>query len=256
MYASPDNYIPQTGSLRRPLLMWLHRRRRFAGVHVAHHRRAAGSQRRPSFLGSHDLPGVQSTSAIRFPNVVFHRRTSSSQFARAAPVSTPALPLATIFYPLVRSLRQTEAPPRKWLFIAAAPLAIDFSLDVFRHLGEHAFFAFHHRRAARRGRRFLCHARLDGFESCANGDKSYDADQRQHQPSRQFSPASPQRPATTARPIAASDTPLSAVTCQRCPRRLDALPATNSTCKLRRSHRTTLTGHHTRKRVATSASIR
>ena len=36
--------------------------------------------------------------------------------------------LATVVYPLVRSLRQIEAPARKWLFIAAAPLAIDFTL--------------------------------------------------------------------------------------------------------------------------------
>ena len=39
--------------------------------------------------------------------------------------------VATLFYPLVRSLRQTEAPPRKWLFIAAAPMAIDFGLGYF-----------------------------------------------------------------------------------------------------------------------------
>lgn len=31
-------------------------------------------------------------------------------------------------YPLFRSLRSTSAPPRKWLFIAAFPLLIDFSL--------------------------------------------------------------------------------------------------------------------------------
>ena len=36
--------------------------------------------------------------------------------------------VATIVYPLVRSLRQTEAPARKWLFLAAAPLAIDFTV--------------------------------------------------------------------------------------------------------------------------------
>ena len=29
----------------------------------------------------------------------------------------------------MRSLRQTEAPERKWLFIAAAPLAIDFLFE-------------------------------------------------------------------------------------------------------------------------------
>jgi uncharacterized membrane protein len=35
---------------------------------------------------------------------------------------------ATILYPLFRSLRHTEAPARKWLFLAATPLAIDFAL--------------------------------------------------------------------------------------------------------------------------------
>jgi uncharacterized membrane protein len=39
--------------------------------------------------------------------------------------------IATLSYPLVKSLRQTEAPPRKWLFIATAPLAIDFALGYF-----------------------------------------------------------------------------------------------------------------------------
>jgi len=39
--------------------------------------------------------------------------------------------VATVFYPLLRSLRQTDAPPRKWLFLAAAPLAIDFALGYF-----------------------------------------------------------------------------------------------------------------------------
>jgi uncharacterized membrane protein len=36
--------------------------------------------------------------------------------------------LATLVYPLARSLREIEAPPRKWLFMAAAPLAIDFAI--------------------------------------------------------------------------------------------------------------------------------
>jgi uncharacterized membrane protein len=33
-----------------------------------------------------------------------------------------------LLYPLVRSLRTTTTPARKWLLMAAAPLAIDFSL--------------------------------------------------------------------------------------------------------------------------------
>jgi uncharacterized membrane protein len=36
--------------------------------------------------------------------------------------------VATLLYPLVRSLKQTDAPPRKWLFLGAAPLAIDFTI--------------------------------------------------------------------------------------------------------------------------------
>lgn len=36
-----------------------------------------------------------------------------------------------LVYPLVRSLRTTTTPARKWLFLAAAPLAIDFSLTFF-----------------------------------------------------------------------------------------------------------------------------
>lgn len=36
-----------------------------------------------------------------------------------------------LIYPLVRSLRRTTTPARKWLVLAALPLAIDFSLTFF-----------------------------------------------------------------------------------------------------------------------------
>lgn len=36
-----------------------------------------------------------------------------------------------LIYPLVRSLRLTSTPDRKWLLLAALPLAIDFSLTFF-----------------------------------------------------------------------------------------------------------------------------
>lgn len=39
--------------------------------------------------------------------------------------------IAVILYPLVKSLRSVEAPERKWLFVAAVPMAIDFSLEFF-----------------------------------------------------------------------------------------------------------------------------
>jgi uncharacterized membrane protein len=34
-------------------------------------------------------------------------------------------------YPLIRSLHSTDVPKAKWLFLAAAPLGIDFSLTLF-----------------------------------------------------------------------------------------------------------------------------
>jgi len=39
--------------------------------------------------------------------------------------------LTLLLYPLIRSLRNTSFPPRKWLILAALPLAIDFSLTFF-----------------------------------------------------------------------------------------------------------------------------
>jgi len=36
---------------------------------------------------------------------------------------------AAALYPLARSLRRIDTPPRKWLFIAAAPLAVDFAIE-------------------------------------------------------------------------------------------------------------------------------
>jgi uncharacterized membrane protein len=36
-----------------------------------------------------------------------------------------------LLYPLIRSLRTTIWPPREWLLLAAAPMAIDFSLTFF-----------------------------------------------------------------------------------------------------------------------------
>jgi uncharacterized membrane protein len=41
------------------------------------------------------------------------------------------LALATLAYPLARSLKRTEPPRLVWLFLAAAPLAIDWSLGYF-----------------------------------------------------------------------------------------------------------------------------
>jgi uncharacterized membrane protein len=39
--------------------------------------------------------------------------------------------VAALSYPLVRSLKSTDTPPRLWLILAAVPLAIDFALGYF-----------------------------------------------------------------------------------------------------------------------------
>ena len=39
--------------------------------------------------------------------------------------------LVLLVYPLIRSLHSTDVPKAKWLFLAAAPLGIDFSLTLF-----------------------------------------------------------------------------------------------------------------------------
>ena len=41
------------------------------------------------------------------------------------------LALAVLAYPLTRSLKRTDTPRLVWLFLAAAPLAIDWSLGYF-----------------------------------------------------------------------------------------------------------------------------
>jgi uncharacterized membrane protein len=38
---------------------------------------------------------------------------------------------ASLVYPLARSLKSSETPPRIWLILSAVPLAIDFGLGYF-----------------------------------------------------------------------------------------------------------------------------
>jgi len=38
--------------------------------------------------------------------------------------------IASLMYPLVRSLSRTDTPPRRWLLLAAVPMAVDVGVDV------------------------------------------------------------------------------------------------------------------------------
>ena len=127
MYASPSNYQPQTGSLRRPMLVWLIAATGSLAVLLL----IIGA---PLALNA-GRPFLSLTIYHAF-SFVCHQIPERSFFVGAHKFAVCSrctglyvgFTLATLIYPLVRSLRQTEAPPRKWLFLAAAPLAIDFSL--------------------------------------------------------------------------------------------------------------------------------
>ena len=127
MYASPTQYIPQTGSLRRPLMMWF----------IV----AAGTVAVMSLIIGAPLAlkaghPIWAQAIYRAFGHVCHQIPERSffiaehQFAVCARCTGvyAGFTFATVLYPLVRSLRQIEAPARKWLFLAAAPLAIDFTV--------------------------------------------------------------------------------------------------------------------------------
>ena len=139
MYASPTQYIPQIGSLRRPLIVWfivatgcLAVMSLIVGaplaVNAGHPVLAQTIYRTFSFL-CHQIPERSFFIA-------------EHQFAVCARCTGlyAGFTLATFVYPLVRSLRLIEAPPRKWLFMAAAPLAIDFTLG-FLGIWENTHFS-------------------------------------------------------------------------------------------------------------------
>ena len=128
MYAPPNQYIPQTGSLRRPLVMWF----------IA----AVGSLAVMSLiigapLALHAGQPFWGLTLYRSFSYVCHQNPDRSFFVAGHPFAVcsrctglyAGFAFATLLYPLVRSLRRTEAPPRKWLFIAAAPLAIDLTVN-------------------------------------------------------------------------------------------------------------------------------
>ena len=125
-----DNYITQTGSLRRPLLMWF----LTATVSLAIMSLILGA---PLALDTgHPFWGLTIYRAFSYVCHQIPERSffiAGHQFAVCSRCTGlyGGFAAAAVLYPVIRSLRQTEAPARKWLFIAAAPLAIDFALGYF-----------------------------------------------------------------------------------------------------------------------------
>lgn len=121
-------YVQQTGSIRKPLATWLI-------VLVASLLVMLLIVAAPLALAS----GHQSTAYniyLAF-SYVCHQIPARSFFIDQHPFAVcsrctgiySGFLIGVMAYPLVRSLRRTETPARKWLFVAAVPLAVDFSLE-------------------------------------------------------------------------------------------------------------------------------
>lgn len=130
MYASPENYIPQSISFGRQLAVWVIIA--LGSIVITSAIIAA-----PLALNSGHL--IWALPIYHAFSLVCHQLPERSFFIAGHPFAVCArcfglyagFTLATIAYPLVCSLKKTDAPPRKWLFIAAAPLLIDYALGAF-----------------------------------------------------------------------------------------------------------------------------
>jgi uncharacterized membrane protein len=124
------NYISQTGSNVKPFAVWLllsFGALLFIGLIVAAplaiatgHETIASNIYRPFSYLCHQIP-ARSFFVAEHPFAVCSRCTGIYA----------GFLVATIAYPLIKSLRRTETPARKWLLLAALPLAVDFSLEFF-----------------------------------------------------------------------------------------------------------------------------
>ena len=123
-------YVQQTGSIRKPLAAWI---TVLAGSLLvlllivsaplalsAGHQSIAYYIYLPFSYLCHQIP-ARSFFMAEHPFAVCSRCTG---------IYAGVL-IGVIFYPLLKSFRSTATPPRKWLFFAAAPLGIDFSLEFF-----------------------------------------------------------------------------------------------------------------------------
>ena len=122
-------YVPQTGSIRKPLVTWL--------IVLAFTLVIC------SLIVAAPVALANGHSAIAFNiylpfSYLCHQIPARSFFLAEHPLAVcsrctgiyAGFLLGVIVYPIVRSLRSTATPERKWLFIAAIPLAIDLSLEL------------------------------------------------------------------------------------------------------------------------------
>ena len=127
MSLSVGEYIPQTNSTRRPFIVWL------VSVSLMLSVVALIVGAPIAIASSHIKLGLTIYQAF---STFCHQLPERSFFVAGYPFAVCArctglyggFTLLLILYPLVRPLRSVSVPSPKWLFLAAAPLFIDFSL--------------------------------------------------------------------------------------------------------------------------------
>jgi uncharacterized membrane protein len=123
----PNQYVPQCVTDRRPLIMWslvVLGAFSFVGLLLA-----------APLAQANGLPWFSSAVYEAFSHVC-HQTPERSFYLAGFPLAVCArctglyvgFAAAVAFYPVMTSFKRTHAPERKWLFLAAAPLAIDFAL--------------------------------------------------------------------------------------------------------------------------------
>ena len=130
MHVSPTNYIPQSVSVRRQIAVWLI-------VVLGSVLITTAIIAAPLALSSGHL--LWALPIYHAFSLVCHQIPERSFFIAGHPFAVCArcfglyagFTLATIAYPLISSLKKTDAPPRRWLFLAAVPLVIDYALGLF-----------------------------------------------------------------------------------------------------------------------------
>ncbi len=128
MYTPANQYVPQLSTTRRPVIMWL----LVASCSLAVVAFIVGAP----LAVANGHPLIAGTIYQTFSHLC-HQLPERSFFMDGHPLAVCArctgiyagFAIAVVLYPLMRSLRQTETPQRKWLFLAAAPLAIDFFFE-------------------------------------------------------------------------------------------------------------------------------
>lgn len=125
-----NTYVPQTGSIRKPVATWVIVLAFAAAICslilaapfalAGGHRSVAYNIYLPFSYLCHQIP-ARSFFLAEHPFAVCSRCTGIYA----------GFLLGVIGYPLVKSFRSTTTPARNWLFLAAIPLTIDFSLEFF-----------------------------------------------------------------------------------------------------------------------------